>query len=127
MSLNINVRETGDVVILDLAGPITLGESLAVLRDEVKELLDSGQKNILLNLAGVRYIDSSGLGQLVGSYATVTNHGGKLKLLNLDKKVNELMQVTKLLTVFEAYTSETAALRSFSSKTASSRAERDPK
>src|SRR6266487_3656282 len=79
MSLNINVRETGDVVILDLAGPITLGESLAVLRDEVKELLDSGQKNILLNLAGVRYIDSSGLGQLVGSYATVTNHGGKLK------------------------------------------------
>jgi anti-sigma B factor antagonist len=120
MSLNINVRETGDVVILDLTGPITLGESLTTLRDEVKELLDSGQKNILLNLADVRYIDSSGLGQLVGSYATVTNRGGQLKLLSLGKRVNELMQITKLLTVFEAFTSETAALRSFSSKTASS-------
>jgi len=118
MSLTINVRETGDVVILDLNGPLTLGDPLTVLRDEVKELLDSGKKNLLLNLAGVRYIDSSGLGQLVGSYATVTNHGGRLKLLNLDKRVHELMQVTKLLTVFEAFTSETAALRSFSPKTA---------
>lgn len=120
MSLTINVRETGDVVILDLNGPITLGESLSVLRDEIKEMLDGGHQNIILNLADVRYIDSSGLGQLVGSYATVTNHGGKLKLLNLDKKVNELMQVTKLLTVFEAYTSETAALKSFSAQKVSS-------
>jgi anti-sigma B factor antagonist len=119
MSLTINVRETGDVVILDLIGSITLGDSLTVLRDEVKELLDSGHKNILLNLAEVRYIDSSGLGQLVGSYATVTNHGGRLKLLGLGQKVNEVMQITKLLTVFETYTSETAALRSFSSKAAS--------
>src|SRR5258708_4124121 len=120
MSLTISVRETGDVVILDLNGPLTLGESLAVLRDEVKELLDDGHKNMLLNLAGVRYIDSSGLGQLVGCYATVTNHGGQLKLLNLEPKVNALMQVTKLLTVFEAFTSETAALRSFPAKKASS-------
>src|SRR5260370_19896827 len=119
MSLTISVRESGDVVILDLNGLVTLGASLAVLRDEVKELLDSGQKNILLNLAGVRYIDSSGLGQLVGSYATVTNHGGQLKLLNLDKRVHELMQITKLLTVFEAFTSEAAALRSFPAKKAS--------
>src|SRR5260370_32487609 len=101
MSLNIKVRETGDVVILDLTGPITLGESLTTVRDEVKELLDSGQKNILLNLSDVRYIDSSGLRQLVGSYATVTNRGGKLKLLSLDKKANELIQITSLLTVFK--------------------------
>jgi anti-sigma B factor antagonist len=114
MSLSIHVRETGNVVILDLAGTITLGDSSTVLRDEVKELLDSGQKNMLLNLADVRYIDSSGLGQLVGSYATVTNHGGHLKLLSLGHKVKEVMQITKLLTVFESYTSETAALKSFS-------------
>jgi anti-sigma B factor antagonist len=116
MSLTINVREAGEVVILDLIGSITLGDSLTVLRDEVKELLDSGHKNIVLNLADVRYIDSSGLGQLVGSYATVTNHGGQLKLLSLGQKVNEVMQITKLLTVFEAYTSETAALKSFENR-----------
>lgn len=113
MSLTINVRETGDVVILDLSGRITAGEALTTLRDEIRELLGAGQKNILLNLAGVGYIDSSGLGQLVGSYATVTNNGGQLKLLNLDKRVNELMQVTKLYTVFEAHKNETAALKSF--------------
>lgn len=113
MSLTINVRETGSLVILDLNGRITAGEPLAVLRDEIKELLDSGQKNILLNLADVRYIDSSGLGQLVASYATVTNRGGQLKLLNLDKRVHELLQVTKLYTVFEAHKSETAAIKSF--------------
>ena len=113
MSLTINIRESGNVVILDLAGSITLGDSLSVLREEMKDLLDAGHRNIVLNLAEVRYIDSSGLGQLVGSHATVTNKGGKLKLLNMDKRVNELMQVTKLLTVFESYTSEVAALKSF--------------
>ena len=117
MSLNINVRETGNVVILDLNGQITLGEALANLRDTIRELVDSGQKNILLNLANVGHIDSSGLGLLIASYATVTNGGGQLKLLNLGKKVSELMQITKLLSVFESYTSEPAALRSF--KTAS--------
>lgn len=113
MSLSINVRETGNIVILDMNGSITLGESVTALRDEIRELLDSGQINILLNFAGVGYIDSSGLGQLVGGYATVTNRGGQLKLVNLHKKVHELLQVTKLYTVFEIYTSETAALRSF--------------
>lgn len=114
MSLKIDVRETGNVVILDLNGRITLGETAASLRDTIRELLDSGQKNILLNLAEVAYIDSSGLGQLVGSFATVTSRGGQLKLLNLQKKLHELLQVTKLITVFDTYTNESAALRSFS-------------
>jgi anti-sigma B factor antagonist len=113
MSLKINVRETGDVLILDLNGRITLGEEAASLRDTLKEQIDSGRKNILLNLAEVTYIDSSGLGQLVGSFATVTSRGGQLKLLNLQKRLHELMQVTKLITVFEVYTTEAAALRSF--------------
>ena len=113
MSFSINVRETGNVVILDLNGRITIGEACALLRDEIREMLDGGHKNILLNMAEVGYIDSSGLGQLVGSFATVAHRGGHLKLLNLGKKVHELMQVTKLHTVFEAHTSEAAALKSF--------------
>src|SRR5215469_239776 len=113
MSLKINVRETGKVVVLDLNGRITLGETAASLRDTIRELLDSQQRNILLNLADVSYIDSSGLGQLVASYATVTSHGGQLKLLNLQKKLHEPMQVTKLITVFDVYNNEPAALRSF--------------
>lgn len=115
MSLKIGVRESGSVVILDLNGRITIGEEAASLRDTIKELLESGQKNILLNLAEVSYIDSTGLGQFVGSFATVTSKGGQLKLLNLQKKLQELMQITKLITVFESYTSEPAALRSFTS------------
>src|ERR1039457_4113928 len=98
MSLKINVRESGNVVILDLNGRITIGEQAASLRDAIKEHLDSGQKNILLNLAEVSYIDSTGLGQFVGSFATVTSRGGQLKLLNLQKRLQELMQITKLIT-----------------------------
>lgn len=113
MSLRINVRESGDVVILDLSGRITIGEEAASLRDTIKEMLETGHKNILLNLAEVSYIDSTGLGQFVGSFATVTSRGGQLKLLNLQKKLQELMQITKLITVFESYTSEAAAVRSF--------------
>ena len=113
MSLKINVRESGDVLILDLNGRITLGEEAASLRDTLREQIDSGRKNILLNLAEVTYIDSSGLGQLVGSFATVTSRGGQLKLPNLQKRLHELMQVTKLITVFEVYATEAAALRSF--------------
>jgi anti-sigma B factor antagonist len=113
MSLKINIRETADAAILDLSGRISLGDALADLRDSIREALVGDQKNILLNLAEVSYIDSSGLGQLIGSYATITNRGGQMKLLNLQKKVNDLMQITKLLTVFETYTDEQAALRSF--------------
>ena len=113
MSLKINVRESGNVLVLDLNGRITIGEEAATLRDTIKEHLDNGQKNILLNLAEVSYIDSTGLGQFVGSFATVTSRGGQLKLLNLQKKLQELMQITKLITVFETYTNETTAVRSF--------------
>jgi anti-sigma B factor antagonist len=116
MSLKINIRETADAVILDMSGRVSLGDALADLRDTIREALAGDQKNILLNLAEVSYIDSSGLGQLIGSYATVTNRGGQMKLLNLQKRVNDLMQITKLLTVFETYTNEEAALRSFAKK-----------
>lgn len=116
VSLKINVRETPEAVILDLNGRVTLGEPLSELRDSIREALAGDQRNILLNLADVTYIDSSGLGQLIGSYAGVANRGGQMKLLNLQKRVQDLMQVTKLLTVFDAYTSEQTALRSFSQK-----------
>jgi len=116
MSLKINIRETADAVILDMSGRVSLGDALADLRDSIREALAGDQKHILLNLAEVSYIDSSGLGQLIGSYATVTNRGGQMKLLNLQKRVNDLMQITKLLTVFETYTNEEAALRSFAKK-----------
>ena len=116
MSLKINIRETADAAILDMSGRLSLGDAVADLRDSIREALASDQKNILLNLAEVSYIDSSGLGQLIGSYATVTNRGGQMKLLNLQKRVNDLMQITKLLTVFETYTNEEEALRSFANK-----------
>ncbi len=113
MSLSIKIRETPNAAILDMNGRITLGDGLADLRDSIREALAGEQKNILLNLAEVSYIDSSGLGQLIGSYATITNRGGQMKLLNLQKKVVDLMQITKLVTVFETYTDEAAALASF--------------
>src|ERR1035441_5382454 len=116
MSLKINIRETADATILDISGRVSLGDGLADLRDSIREALAGDQKNILLNLAEVSYIDSSGLGQLIGSYASVTSRGGQMKLLNLQKRVNDLMQITKLLTVFETYTNEEAALRSFAKK-----------
>jgi anti-sigma B factor antagonist len=116
MSLKINIRETADAAILDMSGRLTLGEALAELRDSIREALAGDQRNILLNLAEVSHIDSSGLGQLIGSYAAVTNRGGQMKLLNLQKRVNDLMQITKLLTVFETYTNEGAALKSFAKK-----------
>jgi anti-sigma B factor antagonist len=116
MSLKINIRETPNAAILDMSGRVTLGDGLSDLRDSIREALAGDQKNILLNLAEVSYIDSSGLGQLIGSYASVTNRGGQMKLLNLQKRVNDLMQITKLLTVFETYSSEEAALRSFALK-----------
>src|ERR1035438_9153849 len=110
MSLTINIRETADATILDMSGRLSLGEALAELRDSIREALASDQKNILLNLAEVSHNDCSGLGQLIGSYATVTERGGQLKLLNLQKRVNDLMQVTKLLRS-EEHTSELQSLR----------------
>jgi anti-sigma B factor antagonist len=116
MSLKINIRETADAVILDMSGRVSLGDALADLRDSIREALAGDQKNILLNLAEVSYIDSSGLGQLISSYATVASRGGQMKLLNLQKRVNDLMQITKLVTVFETYSNEEAALKSFAKK-----------
>ena len=116
MSLKITMREIADATILDLSGRITLGEGLGDLRDSIREALSGTRKNIVLNLGEVSYIDSSGLGQLIGSYATVRERGGQLKLVNLQKKVVDLMQITKLLTVFETYNTEAAALASFAGK-----------
>ena len=116
MSLKISIREPANAAILDMSGRITLGDALGDLRDSIREALAGDQVNILLNLAEVSYIDSSGLGQLIGSYATVASKGGQMKLLNLQKRVNDLMQITKLLTVFEVFNDEQEALRSFTAQ-----------
>ena len=98
---------------LDLSGRITLGEGSALLRTTIRELLEGQRFKILVNLADINYIDSSGIGELVGAYTTVKNRGGELKLLNLTKKVHDLLQITKLYTVFDVYTDEVGAVRSF--------------
>ncbi len=113
MTIKVSQRDVAGVVVLDLSGRITLGEPSARLRESLRQLLNQGQKKILLNLADVNYIDSSGLGELVSGYTTVKNHGGQLKLLNLTKKVNDLLQVTKLYTVFEVHDNEARAVQSF--------------
>ena len=111
--LSIKDRELGDVTILDLSGKITIGEGSVQLREAVRRLLDDGKKKILLNLGEVAYVDSSGIGELVSSYTTTNNQGGQLKLLNLTKKIQDLLMITKLLTVFETFDSEASALQSF--------------
>jgi len=111
--LSIKDREVGDVTILDLSGKITIGEGSVQLREAVRRLLDDGKKKILLNLGEVAYVDSSGIGELVSSYTTTNNQSGQLKLLNLTKKIQDLLMITKLLTVFETFDSEASALQSF--------------
>ena len=111
MSIVVDPRRLDDVVILDLSGRITMGEGTVVLRDRIQKLLAAGDQKFLLNLADVDYIDSSGLGELVTSFTTVRNHGGQLKLLNLTRRVQDLLQITKLLTVFEVFNNETEALK----------------
>ncbi|HKY05302.1 MAG TPA: STAS domain-containing protein [Blastocatellia bacterium] len=113
--LNIKERSVGDVTVLDLSGKITIGEGSVQVREAVKRLLDNGKKQILLNLGDVSYVDSSGIGELVSSYTTTSNNGGELKLLNLTKKIQELLMITKLLTVFESFDDEQTALASFKS------------
>jgi anti-sigma B factor antagonist len=103
----------GGVAILDVSGRITLGEAGVELRNKIRETVQSGQKSILLNLGEVSYMDSSGIGELVSAYASVSNQGGRLKLLNLTKKLHELLAITKLLTVFETFEDESHALQSF--------------
>src|SRR6266571_2524114 len=111
MSMVLNPRRLDDVVILDLSGRITMGEGTIILRDNIQKLLAAGDRKFLLNLTDVGYIDSSGLGELVTSFTTVRNQGGELKLLNLTRRVQDLLQITKLLTVFESFNSEAEALK----------------
>lgn len=108
-------REVGDVRVIDMDGRITLGEGSALLRDLIREALAGGHRKILMNLAGITYLDSSGLGELVSGYRLVKSQGGELKLLNLNKKVSDLLHVTKLYTVFDIHTNEAEAVSSFRS------------
>jgi anti-sigma B factor antagonist len=114
VSMQIEERAVGDVVLLDLKGKITLGEGDELLKDKVNSLVNQGHKKIVLNLADVPYIDSAGLGEVVRTYTTVSRQGGSLKLLNLTKRITDLLSITKLLTVFETFDSENEAVRSFS-------------
>jgi anti-sigma B factor antagonist len=111
--LNIRERQAGDITVLDMAGRITIGEGSVALRSAIRRLLEEGKKNILLNLAGVGYIDSSGIGELVSSYTAIKNQEGQLKLLSLTEKLRDLLTITKLLTVFDAYETEADALSNF--------------
>src|ERR1700760_974287 len=108
-----STRQVDGITIVDLSGRITLGEGSVVLRDTIKDLLSKGQKKILLNLGDVSYIDSSGIGELVSAFTSVRNQGGELKLLNLTKKVHDLLQITKLYTVFDVKDDEATAIASF--------------
>jgi anti-sigma B factor antagonist len=111
--MRITTRTVGDVTILDCSGKITLGEGTMAVRNTVREVLKNGGRKIILNLGDVNYIDSSGIGELVSTYTSVTNQGGKLILLNLTKKIHELLAITKLLTVFQVHDTEQKALAGF--------------
>ena len=113
MSVKLTSRQVGDVTVIDAAGRITLGEGASAFRDAIRSFATQGDKKLLLNLAEVSYIDSSGIGEMVSGFTTVTNGGGKLKLVGLSKRVKDLLQITKLYTVFEAYDDEAEAVRSF--------------
>jgi len=113
VSVKLNVRKVGDVTVIDAVGRITLGEGASSFRDTIRDLVSKGEKKLVLNLGNVTYIDSSGIGELVSAFTTVTNQGGQLKLLNLTKRIQDLLQITKLYTVFEVYDDESAAVRSF--------------
>ena len=113
MTMKASTRQVDGITIIDLSGRITLGEGSVVLRDTIRDSVGQGVKKILLNLGDVTYIDSSGIGELVSAYTTVRNQGGELKLLNLTKKVHDLLQITKLYTVFDVRDDEAGAIKSF--------------
>lgn len=113
MSVKLTTRQVGDVTVIDAAGRITLGEGASSFRDTIRDLSAKGSKKVLLNLGDVSYIDSSGIGEMVSGFTTVTNNGGQLKLLGLSKRVKDLLQITKLYTVFEVFDEEAAAVQSF--------------
>ena len=112
--MKITTRTVDSVTVVDLQGRLTLGEDTEQFRTQIRELIQSGTKKVLLNMGNVGYIDSSGVGELVRAYASLTNQGGQLKLLNLTKRLHDLLTVTKLLTVFEAHENEPRAIKSFS-------------
>ena len=112
--LDVRPRPDGDVTILDLSGEVRIGEGAVALRDAMRKLVDQGKNKILLNLSGVKYIDSTGIGELIANYTTVSRQGGQLKLLNLTERVQNLLVITKLVTVFDSYDNEAEALKSFS-------------
>ena len=114
MSVKLTSRHVGDVTVVDAAGRITLGEGASAFRDMIRELAAAGNTKLLLNLSEVSYIDSSGIGEMVSGYTNITNSGGQLKLVGLSKRIKDLLQITKLYTVFEAYDDEAEAVRSFS-------------
>lgn len=111
--LELNERQAGDVTILDMSGSVRMGEGAVSLRNSIRGLNDEGKKKILLNLAGVKNIDSSGIGELIANYTTISRDGGQLKLLNLTDKIQNLLVITKLLTVFDSFDNEAEALNSF--------------
>ena len=113
--MDIDSRAVGDVMVLDLKGKMTLGEGDELLKDKVNSLVHQGHRKLILNVAAVPYVDSAGLGEIVRTYTTVSRLGGSLKLLNLTKRIHDLLSITKLLTVFETFESEDDAVRSFSS------------
>jgi anti-sigma B factor antagonist len=113
VSMKSTTRQVDGITILDLSGRITLGEGSVQLRDLIRDLVAKGQTKILLNLGDVNYIDSSGIGELVSAFTSVKNQGGELKLLNLTKKVHDLLQITKLYTVFDIKDDEASAIGSF--------------
>lgn len=113
MSVKLTTRQVGDVTVVDAVGRITLGDGASAFRDTIRDLAAKGNKKLLLNLAEVSYIDSSGIGEMVSGFTTVTNQGGQVKLLNLTKRVKDLLQITKLYTVFEVFDDEAHAVRSF--------------
>lgn len=113
MSMKSSNRQVDGVTVVDMSGRITLGEGSVILRDSIRDLVGKGQKKILLNLGDVTYIDSSGIGELVSAFTAVRREGGELKLLNLTKKVHDLLQITKLYTVFDIKDDEAAAIKSF--------------
>jgi anti-sigma B factor antagonist len=113
MSMKVATRQVDGVTILDLSGRITLGEGSVTLRDAVHDVIAKGSKHIVLNLGDISYIDSSGIGELVSAFTSVKNSGGELKLLNLTKKVHDLLQITKLYTVFDIWDNEASAVSAF--------------
>ena len=111
--LDLKERQAGDVTILDLSGEVRMGEGSVALRNSIRKLADAGKNRVLLNLAGVKYMDSSGVGELIANYTTIRSQGGQLKLLNLTDRIQNLLVITKLLTVFDSYDNEAEALKSF--------------